>query len=159
MMGLNKRLLTGIGVFALMCMLTFNFMHLYKNESIVATVNNDKQHSYLVVIGSPVSHVSRRSLIRSAYFNMEDNLDPLHKDQQVDHVFCIYGEPAKSNTPEKRALETEKMEYNDISLLGNDIEFNEANVMDWVKIKTSSLNVKRYSIAFRLIEGKRTMIM
>lgn len=139
---MNKRLLTGLGLFALICLLTFNFTYIYRNDTMLNDTmvsNGNIQHKYIVVIGSPVSYSSRRGLIRSSYFGIQDNLQPISKGpQQIDYVFCIYGEPTKSNTPEKRAFETEKMEYNDIYQLGKSIEFNEANVVDWVRIIMSN---------------------
>ncbi|KAI9341619.1 galactosyl transferase GMA12/MNN10 family-domain-containing protein [Pilaira anomala] len=132
---LSKRIVIGLGLFVLFCLLSFNLKYLYKDDLLIPmTTTSSSPSTYLVIIGSPVQHESRRNLIRSTYFGIQDNLEPIAQPsaQSIHYAFCIYGNRTKSDTPERRSFETEKMEYNDIYPFF-DAEFNQKNVLDWVK--------------------------
>ncbi|KAI8059693.1 galactosyl transferase GMA12/MNN10 family-domain-containing protein [Thamnidium elegans] len=132
---LSKRLVVGLGLFVIFCLVSFNANYLYRDEPLMSLESQD-QHTYLVVIGSPVNFESRRNLVRSSYFGIHDNLEPISAaEQSIEYAFCIYGEPTRPNTPERRAFETEKMEYNDIYSWDPSIQFNQENVFDWIKKK------------------------
>lgn len=134
----SKGCLLTIVLFTLIFFFSFNINYISNewrsnttfSNSHVQTSNNNK-YKYLVVIGSHVEFGSRRELIRSSYFGIHDNLIPITPSQKsVQYAFCIHGDLPKSDTPEKRTFETEKMEYNDIHMMKE--EFNKENVLHWV---------------------------
>lgn len=100
---------------------------------ISAAATATTETKYLIVIASEAKYRSRRDLIRSTYFDIEDSLIPPSTTQNVQYVFCVYDALPAENTLEKRAFETERMELNDIMLLGESIEYHLKNVIDWLK--------------------------
>ncbi|KAI9247790.1 galactosyl transferase GMA12/MNN10 family-domain-containing protein [Helicostylum pulchrum] len=135
---LSKRLVVGLGILVILCLVSFNAHSLYRDGPLM-TLEAHHQHTYLVVIGSPVTFASRRNLIRSTYFGIDDNLDPISSTtaQPIEYAFCIYGDATSPNTPERRAFETEKMEYNDIYSWDSSTQFTETTVLDWIKHQKS----------------------
>lgn len=136
----SKSCLLTIVLFTLIFFFSFNINYIsneWRSNTFSSHVQTDNNYNYkynykyLVVIGSNVEFGSRRELIRSSYFGIHDNLIPITPSQQsVQYAFCIHGDLPKSDTPEKRTFETEKMEYNDIHIMKE--EFNEKNVLHWV---------------------------
>lgn len=146
-----------IVLFTLIFLFSFNINYI-SNEwrsTITPSHVQSSKYKYLVVIGSNVEFGSRRELIRSSYFGVNDNLVPIVPSQSVQYAFCIYGDLPLSNTPEKRTFETEKMEYNDMYTMKE--EFNKENVLHWVKCGSDNVlntannheNVGSYSIIER----------
>lgn len=131
---LSKRLVVGLVIVVIFCLVSFNANYLYRDDTLMS-FEAHHQHTYLVVIGSPVTFQSRRNLVRSTYFGIHDNLDPISPatSQSIEYAFCIYGDPTRPNTPERRAFETEKMEYNDIYSWDSAIQFTQDAVFDWIK--------------------------
>lgn len=131
--GLKKRHLMGVSLFVIIFFVLFQMNYLKNTENTIKTAdlaNNQKR--YLVVIGTEAKYVGRRSIIRSTYFNVHDNLVPVADFDHVEYAFLVHGGSPKSNTPERRAFETEKMEYNDIFMLPNDQTFNPGTAFHWV---------------------------
>lgn len=94
-------------------------------------INNSNHYSYIVIIASPASAMSRRNLIREKYFGLPNNLIPcMRYNADVLYKFWIYGGPPKSDTPERRRYEAEKMEWNDLEEVL--VEFNQLNILEWV---------------------------
>jgi hypothetical protein len=137
-MSSSKSCSLAIVLFILFCLIAFNINYLNQGDisKFVTTINAAKEYSntYHVVIGSRAEFQSRRDLIRSSYFGIEDNLLPLKPLQHdVKYTFLIHGEQPNSNTVEKRTFETEKMEYNDLLIMNKAIEYKQNNILDWVK--------------------------
>lgn len=134
----SKSCYIAVILFVLLGLITFNINYLHQDIGYGLSTNNNnveksQSSNYLIVIGSRVEFGSRRELIRSSYFGIQDNLVPITPSQKrVQYAFCIYGEPPSSNTVEKRTFETEKMEYNDIYIMDKSIEYKIDSVLDWV---------------------------
>ncbi|KAI8364258.1 galactosyl transferase GMA12/MNN10 family-domain-containing protein, partial [Blakeslea trispora] len=77
---------------------------------------------------------SRRQLIRAHYFGIYDNLVPVQV-KEADYQFFIHGGPPVSNTPERRAFETEKMEFDDITLLPKTQALDQHAILNWIAEK------------------------
>ncbi|KAF1796962.1 hypothetical protein FB192DRAFT_1401529 [Mucor lusitanicus] len=130
--GLKKRHVLGVGLFFILFFVLFQ-MNYIKNTEHVNVTEDSQQKRYLVVIGTEAPYAARRSIIRSAYFNIDDNLIPAADFEQVEYAFLVHGGPPKSNSPERRAFETEKMEYNDIyTLPTTDQAFTSGTAFDWI---------------------------
>ncbi|KAG2220290.1 hypothetical protein INT45_009923, partial [Circinella minor] len=98
------------------------------------TTDGSIHYAYIVVIASEASYQSRRNLIRSNYFGLHDNLIPcMRYNTDVYYTFWIHGNPPPSNTPERRRYETEKMEWNDMVEMPNDVPFEQETVLEWVE--------------------------
>lgn len=133
--GLKKRHVLGVGLFFILFFVLFQ-MNYIKNTEHVNVTEDSQQKRYLVVIGTEAPYAARRSIIRSAYFNIDDNLIPAADFEQVEYAFLVHGGPPKSNSPERRAFETEKMEYNDIyTLPTTDQAFTSGTAFDWVSLR------------------------
>ncbi|KAL9542827.1 hypothetical protein MBANPS3_008414 [Mucor bainieri] len=120
---LKKRHLLGASLFFILFFVLFqiNYIRNTAEHAVIATEEEgslaDGQRRFLVVITTEAQYAARRSILRSAYFNIDDNLIPAADFDKVEYAFLVHGGPPKSNSPERRAFETEKMEYNDIYTL------------------------------------------
>lgn len=131
--GLKKRHLMGVGLFFILFFVLFQINYLKNTEPAIVTEDLvSSQKRYLVVIGTEARFATRRSVIRSAYFNIDDNLIPASDFDQIEYAFLVHGGPPTSNSPERRAFETEKMEYNDIYTLPNGQTFTSGTAFHWV---------------------------
>lgn len=108
--------------------------HPLEEESDDNVVLNESGHyQYLVVIASEAGQMSRRNLIREKYFGLRDNLLPcMQYNTDTYYKFWIYGGAPKSDTPERRQYEAEKMEWNDIEELPRSVKFEQESVIEWV---------------------------
>jgi hypothetical protein len=121
--------------------------HPKEEQDIDAPGNNEQEVSiqvpkenihlkYFVVIASRATNLQRRKLIRSAYFGLDDNLEPCMKKENkgLDYAFWLYGDSPQAITPESRLYEAEKMEWNDVYKVDSDV-FDQQEIIEWVKSK------------------------
>ncbi|KAI9483601.1 MAG: hypothetical protein EXX96DRAFT_499878 [Benjaminiella poitrasii] len=132
----NKRYLLGISLILFICFLLFHINNYsYDGSSSLTSTSsspNEKTNKkYLIVIETEAKYYSRRKLIRSVYFDIQDNLVPTTLDD-IRYTFLVYGGPPESDTVERREYESEKMEYNDLSQLPTNTVYNQQTVLEWV---------------------------
>ncbi|KAI8084741.1 uncharacterized protein BX664DRAFT_337672, partial [Halteromyces radiatus] len=103
------------------------------NKANLPIINRSRHYSYLVIIASKASHISRRRLIRQSYFGLVDNLVPcMEYDTDVMYLFWIYGD-LPSHSSEKYKYETEKMEWADMVEMPRGVDFEQQTVLEWVE--------------------------
>lgn len=136
--GLNKRYWMGLCLLVFGLLIFFNINHLtnINDKWSMSTMFDNPEvvtkHKYLVVIGTEEKYGPRRKAVRQTYFDITDNLVPIEFDT-IQYAFLVHGGLPNSDTPERRAFESEKMEYNDIYQLPNDLLYNKQTIIDWVK--------------------------
>ncbi|KAI8050135.1 galactosyl transferase GMA12/MNN10 family-domain-containing protein [Gilbertella persicaria] len=128
----NRRQCLGISVLCVLFLfLLTNIQFLSRDRFSRDLFKQQVKHNYLIVIGTEAQFESRRKLIRANYFGIQDNLKPITLDH-VKYQFLVYGGTPHSDTPERRLFETEKMEFDDISLLPAEKSFNQDTVVKWL---------------------------
>ncbi|RCH81612.1 hypothetical protein CU098_000042, partial [Rhizopus stolonifer] len=128
----NRRQCLGISILCVLFLfLLTNIQFLSRDRFSRDLFKQQVKHNYLIVIGTEAQFESRRKLIRANYFGIQDNLKPITLDH-VKYQFLVYGGTPHSDTPERRLFETEKMEFDDISLLPAEKSFNQDTVVKWL---------------------------
>ncbi|KAG1455132.1 hypothetical protein G6F56_007141 [Rhizopus delemar] len=92
-----------------------------------------QHYNYFVLIASRVGNTQRRQLIRNNYFGLQDNLEPcMKRDRGVQYLFWLYGDMPQEKTAERRAYETEHMEWNDFVKVETDT-FHQDKLLRWAR--------------------------
>ncbi|CEP10296.1 hypothetical protein [Parasitella parasitica] len=106
------------------------------------TIKMQPQHfKYFMVIASRATNISRRQLIRSTYFGLDDNIEPcMKRDKGLNYLFWIYGDEPAAKTPERRLYETEKMEWNDLEKIDTKA-YNQDEILKWADSALSQRGV------------------
>ncbi|OBZ90036.1 hypothetical protein A0J61_01899 [Choanephora cucurbitarum] len=132
----NRKQRLGISILCFLLFVVFANLTVLHRDRITSSVTQlthaKVNHNYLIVVGSEAKSSSRRHLIRAHYFGIHDNLIPA-RINQADYQFYIHGGPPPSDTPERRAFETEKMEFDDITLLPATQSFDPQAVLSGIK--------------------------
>ncbi|KAI9282162.1 galactosyl transferase GMA12/MNN10 family-domain-containing protein [Sporodiniella umbellata] len=103
-------------------------------QEIKPIISQTPQHfEYFILIASRVSNISRRQLIRQNYFGLQDNIEPcMKRDRGIQYMFWLYGDIPHEKTPERRAYETEYMEWADMIKIETD-SFHQDKALRWAR--------------------------
>ncbi|KAI9498671.1 galactosyl transferase GMA12/MNN10 family-domain-containing protein [Zychaea mexicana] len=94
--------------------------------------NLSNHYPYLVVIASTATEFTRRGLIRQMYFGLDDNIEPcMRYNADTMYRFWVHGERIPRKTAERRQYEAEKMEWNDIEEIPEDVKFEQSSILEW----------------------------
>ncbi|KAI7862682.1 galactosyl transferase GMA12/MNN10 family-domain-containing protein [Spinellus fusiger] len=114
--------------------------------------NDSGHYTYLVVVGTQAQDRSRRHLIRSKYFGLDDNLLPcMHYTADVYYTFWIHGPTPHTNTPLKREYESEKIEWNDMVEFPT---FQQSSIFTWAE----SLALRNITYDYLILQDRYSFV-